>query len=393
VNEPPGSPAHGSPSKPDIAANAFYPILARASLFEVYANLLDLLWTRIAASGGPRNIVVVGPGAEALPFSEHREAVTTLVNGGNLILLDYNRDICDALPGFLERTGFGRPFRIERCRADTMIDVTRLHNTILIMEWNIRHGFPLPEASVDVMDMTVALHHVTQYVADVDTLFGHARRVLKDGGILHIGEGNVDMKYSERKLRRLAQDVYACGVRGVVVSDERCADVAPRQWHVGESVGEATIRIAPSGMLGIHHPDGARLATCLRNAGYKQMYVTNTLVVLPLIDHAMEEDFQGMIAPVRAFYRVLFELTLRRLDPAHHDEFFTVAHKEQSDAERGIVEYYSLPSVLCDALVTNGFTLDEMRFTKQSPFVNILAIKRTAAGSSPSLPQPHPQDS
>ncbi len=93
-------------SKPDIAANSIFPILARASLFELHANLLELLKKHLSALEGAKNIVVVGPGAEALPFSEHLEIVATLVNGGNLILLDYNREICDKLPAHLEKTRF-----------------------------------------------------------------------------------------------------------------------------------------------------------------------------------------------------------------------------------------------------------------------------------------------
>jgi len=36
-------------SKPDIAANSIFPILARASLFELHANLLELLKKHLSA--------------------------------------------------------------------------------------------------------------------------------------------------------------------------------------------------------------------------------------------------------------------------------------------------------------------------------------------------------
>ncbi|MCI0668608.1 MAG: hypothetical protein L0Y43_11210 [Methylococcaceae bacterium] len=83
-------PGGGKSSKPDIAANPIYPVAARAALFDLHANLLDLLERGLAPRESPRNIVVVGPGSEALPFSEHLETVSALLNGGNLILLDYS---------------------------------------------------------------------------------------------------------------------------------------------------------------------------------------------------------------------------------------------------------------------------------------------------------------
>ena len=90
----------------------------------------------------------------------------------------------------------------------------------------------------------------------------------------------------------------------------------------------------------------------------------------------MEEDFQDMIAPVRAYYDAITELCLQRLDPAYHEEFVEALSKERSDAERGIVEYYSPPSTLCDALINTGFIIDEKRHTANGPFVNILAINQ-----------------
>ena len=48
------------------------------------------------------------------------------------------------------------------------------------MEWNIRKGFPFPEASIDAIDMTLSMHYVTQYASDIADLFGHVRNVLKN---------------------------------------------------------------------------------------------------------------------------------------------------------------------------------------------------------------------
>jgi SAM-dependent methyltransferase len=362
--------------KPDIAATSLYPALARVTLFELHANLLHLMGKGLARVAGPRNIVIVGPGSEALPFSEHREEVTRLARGGNLILLDYNRQICDRLPSYLESRGFANGFRIVRCGEGETPDVANSRNTIFIMEWDLKNGFPLPNSTAHAVDMTLALHHITQYASDLEHLFRQVGEVLAPGGIVHVGEGNVDMKYSERKIRRLVDDLCSFGTGRVEVWDGRYGDDAPRNWRTGEGGGAMTVRITPRGMVTVEHGDGEVLAEFLAGRGYKQLHASGRMVVLPLIDHAMEEDFQGMIVPVRAFYATLTELCLKGIDAGLHGEVLRVVHKEQSDAQRGIVEYYSLPSVLCNALVEAGLSLDEFISTDIGPWVNILASRR-----------------
>jgi hypothetical protein len=376
MSKPNANPDAGNTSKPDIAANTIYPALARATLFELHTNLLDLLGKGLSSRKAPKSLVVVGPGSETLPYSDHMESLSSFLDGGNLILLDYNKEICDKIPAYLESKGFASRFRIERAKDEGIIDPENFHNSILVRQWNIRDGYPFPVASVDAIDMTVSMHHVTQYASDISGLFMHARNTLKTGGVLHLGEGDVDMKYSERKIKRFAQDVLASGVRGVMVSDSRYGDFSPRQWQVGEADAEALINVTSNGMVSINHADVETVSSHLAKSGYKQMHVTDNAVVLPLIDHAMEEDFQDMIAPVRAYYDAITELCLQRLDPAHHEEFVEALSKERSDAERGIVEYYSLPSTLCDALINTGFIIDEKRHTANGPFVNILAINQ-----------------
>ncbi|MGR8999129.1 MAG: hypothetical protein ACU88J_08790 [Gammaproteobacteria bacterium] len=370
------NPDASNTTKPDIAANTIYPALARATLFELHANLLDLLGKGLASKKASKNLVVVGLGSEALPYSEHLEALFSLLDGGNLILLDYNKEICDKIPAYLESKGFASLFSIDRSPDENVIDPNNYHNTILVRQWNIRNGYPLPVASIDAIDMTLSMHHVTQYASDIGKLFEHAKNILKTGALLHIGEGDVDMKYSERKIKKFAHDVIASGVQGVMISDSRYADFSPRQWPVGNENTEALIHVTSNGMVSIRHTDVEMISSHLAKSGYKQMHITDNAVVLPLIDHAIEDDFQEMIAPVRAYYDAITELCLRRLNPVYHEKFVKALSKERSDAERGIVEYYSLPSTLCDALIDTGFKIDEIRHTANGPFVNILAINQ-----------------
>jgi hypothetical protein len=378
ISKPNANPDAGNTSKPDIAANTIYPTLARATLFELHANLLELLGKGLLSLEAPKNLIIVGPCSEALPYSEYMEALASILNGGNLILLDYNKEICDKIPAYLESKGFASRFRIERSKDEGIIDPENFHNTILVRQWNIRDGYPLPVASVDGIDMTVSvsMHHVTQYASDISGLFTLARNTLQTGGVLHLGEGDVDMKYSERKIKKFANDVLASGVQGVIVSDSRYGDFSPRQWQVGEEDMEAVIHVTSNGMVSIHHADIETVSSQLAKSGYKQMFVTDNAVVLLLIDHSMEEDFQDMIVPARAYYDAISEICVQRLDPAYHEAFVEALSKERSDAESGIVEYYSSPSTLCDALINTGFIIDGKRHTVNGPFVNILAINQ-----------------
>jgi hypothetical protein len=95
MSESYANPDAGHTSKPDIAANTIYPALARVTLFELHANLLELLRIWLSLREAPKNLVVVGPGSEVLPYSEHLELLVSLLDGGNLILLEYNKEICD----------------------------------------------------------------------------------------------------------------------------------------------------------------------------------------------------------------------------------------------------------------------------------------------------------
>ena len=98
-------------------------------------------------------------------------------------------------------------------------------------------------------------------------------------------------------------------------------------------------------------------------------------VVMPLIDASIEDDFQGMIVPVRDYYRKIRETTLKGIDPDKKDAFLQAIGKEQSDAERGLVEFYSPPAMIMDCMDKAGFIVDAPVYTKHGPFANLIARK------------------
>jgi hypothetical protein len=369
-------------TKPDIAAQSIYPALARASLFDLHENELELLDKGLSKIKGPRNVVIVGPGSEVVPFSENLETVINMLNGGNLILMDYNGDICNKIPAYLTEKGFNEKFDIKKIKGE--FDPRKSSNTIFIQDRNILDGYSVPDNSISAIDMTVSVHHATQYEEDIATICNEAKRALQPGGILHIGEGDVDMKYSERKINKIVQDIFDSGTKTVKTSDKRYQDLEPRfnmfcrTRHPGK-YDRADVFISRRGAVEIIATNPSKLYRHLEETGYKQIHKTvhktEKNIILPLIDHAIEEDFQGMIVPVRAYYQAIKDTCLPRLDKKHHDAFAKALSKEQSDAERGLVEFYSPPSMICNNMRKTGLSIDERRYTKHGPFVNISAIK------------------
>ncbi len=363
--------------KPDIAATSAYPALARALMSEMHNNQLEMISKGLKNIKGYKTLVIVGPGAEVLPISENKEWLIKNLDGGNLMLMDYNEDICvNKIPSFLKSIGFDDDFSIENIVGNN--DLREGNNRILIQPRDIRKGYAVPDNNISGIDMTVAVHHATQYESDILDFFNEAYRVLQPGGFIHIGEGNVDMKHNERKLHKIADDLLAYGAESVKVTDARYSSDEPREILKG--VGNpVNVSITNKGMVSITDIDDAeKLADHLTGIGYKHMITHDDGLIMPYIDHAMEDDFQGLIVPVKQYYTNIRNDCFPHLPEKYVEGVTKAWEKEQSDAERGLVEFYSPPQMLVDNLKKSGFDVDEVRYTDKGPFVNILAVKGDA---------------
>lgn len=359
-------------SKEDLAPKLIYPALARALMYNLHENALRMIGNSLKDIEGPRTLVVVGPGKEVLPYSENMPQVKRMLNGGTLLLMDYNETICDGAKNYLE-TKDTEGLKVKRTQMPK-----KEADTILIQHRNIKEGYSAEDSTIDAIDMTVAVHHVTQYRSDIVDLFKEAYRALKPGGFLHIGEGDVDMKYNERKLHKIANDLLASGETSVKVLDHRYHDdVEPRETNFGEeSENPAEVYISNRGMVTITGADVQRVMNHFENgAGYKQLLPEEERIVMPFIDHCIEADFQGLIVPVREYYKQITDTCLKRLAPELHQEFLDAIGKEQSDAERGIVEFYSTPSMVQNCMKEAGFVVEDVDYCKHGPFWNVIARK------------------
>ncbi len=360
-------------SKDDIACKGVYPALARALMPDLHANTLELL--KKGTSGKECvDLLVVGPGTEVLPFSERPATVDRLASG-NLILVDYNESICKKIPEYLKSIGFLSNREIKELKG--RYSGNSGEKNIYVGKQDVRAGFPdFADKSIDAIDMTVAVHHATQYERDVLRIFKDAYRILKDDGVLQIGEGNVDMKHSERKINRIVRDLLEGGAKGVKITDKRYTDRDAREFYVGDRAAASEMYLNDAGLIRISGLESAvKTAEQFKSKGYKQMIPVGNELVLPLIDASIEEDFQGLIVPVREYYAHITRDTLDRIDSSKRDDFLKAIGKEIMDAERGLVEYYSSPSIVINNLEKAGFAVDKPIYTKRGPFVNLLARK------------------
>ncbi len=310
----------------DIGSTRIYPQLARASLFNLHANALEIIMENLGAFQGPKNFVVIGPGAEVVPFSENLETVVSMLDHGSLVLMDYNADICAKIPAYLQHKGFGDRFTIVQVPKGEIIDPRKSSDTIYVVEHDVAEGLAVVDGSVSGVDMTLSVHHVTMYLDDITRIGADVKKVLAPGGFLHVGEGDVDMKYSERKIRSLAEEMLEMGERGVKFYDMR-------NCH-GDCDGERNLYFGDEDYSGRFSVDNKGDVTMLFGRG--RLRYTNaarmqekyggridelgeikgqkTVLNFPLIDIGRPEDFQGMVVPVVNYYEGIGEVTLPRLE-------------------------------------------------------------------------------
>ena len=353
------------PTKPDIAASSAYTLIANTVLKELHSNALKLLKNELSAKSDLKSLMIVGPGSDVLPFSNEIEYILeTIGTEGNLILLDYNSDICNNAKIRLTKNSFFDVYSDSNTvlSENEVFDPLNHRGFIHIQNHNIKQGFYVPDNSVSAIDLTVAVHHITQYEQDLEKVLRQAFQVLQPGGALHLGEGNVDMKHSEKKIINIVNTLYDAGEKKIFLSDERYQDSPSRVQKIGEQSRQKTsahVRVTQKAMVHIRYSENItdiKIINAFENAGYKSITNTGDQVIFPLIDHGIESDFKGLVVPVREYYQRIVDCFE---DDPKYAQCIHAIQKEQSDAERGIVEYYSHPDMIVKNLKKVGFKIKE----------------------------------
>lgn len=394
-----------------------YALAVPGLLADQHRVLLSSLEAHLSGQTAP-TLLVLGCGGEVLPYSFQYEdgalgesnirRVHAMIREGSLMLAD----VTDSDESGLRRShevlahcGFFHPgrFCFRRAGGDTFVPEGKMHldaypkSSVIFLQQNLRDPLLIADESVDAIDANLALHHVTQTRECMLRMYRELCRVLKPGGLLHLGEGNVDMNYSERKICRIGADLAEILGRDVIVQDARDPDY-PYHYRITPSSQDSLLRAAPSreeadillsaeGVVRLQpresrvafgpSPTNRRLMDELARRGFPQLLLMSDHVVLPLIDPLMECDRKGLIEGVDRYYKTITE-RCRRAYAGKRDEVVCATERgvciERGYAARGIVEYYMGEPLILDALGKAGF--EEVRVIRQSePFYNVLARK------------------
>lgn len=295
--------------------------------------LLDTLESHFQRSPDG-NLLVLGPGRTVLPYScqytpdgklgeSNKQRIKSIIGDGRIVLLDYVSDGLEEALQTLETTGFfDENYFKAGLTSNENFDVEQGEKgSISFLVNNLRDDLKIGDCSIDAADGTLSIHHASVTRQELNGVYEEIFRILKPGGLLHLGEGQVDMNYSEDKLIRIGQDLSSLLASLVRIVDEREKDngyVVNSVFEPGKSYsglpvindinGSYTpIRITGEGMVVIKAtaPDQVALvdgkseviAQQLNEKGYKQMFVFSDSIVIPLIDPEMPEDVVGQMVP------------------------------------------------------------------------------------------------
>jgi len=246
------------------------------------------------------------------------------------------------------------------------IDISSLEGrTIALVKANARDPLPFPDNSFDCIDATLCIHHVIPYLFNLDSVTSELNRILKPGGMLHYGTGNVDMDSESRIVKHAG------------IAKER----------TGKEVGIRDLREQGKGYIVTGSVDGLRIKPDDLNSydvvlnidadgivSYDSSTLSNQFGSTPLIVPESDSEF---INQIHSFYQSIFNLTLTG---GHNEEtlgeYKTALDFEESNARKGVVEYYQKFNRLQRALEKAGFENITRTIHKNNPFYNITALKR-----------------
>ncbi len=368
-------------------------------------------------------LLVLGCGGEVLPYSlKYRDGALTssnvarvqaMIRKGRIILLDLTDSSESGLrrsEEVLTRCGFfnRKRFHARRAAGKTFVPAGQVHSTdfpfasIIFLQQNLRDPLLVGDESLDAIDANLSLHHVTQTRETMLRTYRELYRTLKPGGLLHLGEGNVNMNYSEHKLARIGADLARIFRREVAVQDDRDPnhslhyllppDIKDPVLRLSPPTKRADIYVSADAIVHLRPASVAAEASTrtsvrilgdeFRSRGYRQCLVMADHLALPLIDPLLDADRKGLIDPVVAYYETALN-RCRRAYAGKRDDLLRATECaiaiERGYAASGIVEYYMGEALILEALATTGFK--DLRVIRQSePFYNILAFKPLAQG-------------
>lgn len=411
-----------SPKKEDIAGSPVYRLIARNSLRELHNTLMKSIYGFFNSRSEKHTLVVAGQGPEVVPFSRNLDIVEEMIGDGNIAMFDYNSDIIDTSIDALLNPRFDpdevvpdskrkgiteRGYELVDIDSDTIVNLRELgKKKITVRQGDLFGSFAFEDGSVSAFDSTLAIHHVTAYQQGLEHVIGEVYRILEPGGLFHWGTGNVNMRYQEEKVHRVANVLKNFYKADVALEDRR--DPATGQGNVvarafysnslhylrvplvdestyavnfEESVNPIKMQLTKEGGIYIQLGEGRKaeeFKDYLIKSGFKQVHVIGKdEVLLPIIDQGMREDRDQFLESVRNYYHGIIGLNTEVFadKPDVAAKVFAVDNKEFGDASRGLFEYYTSPEIIIGMLQSRGFGNIDYKSDSKGIWCNITAQK------------------
>ena len=238
-----------------------------------------------------------------------------------------------------------------------------LENKLTFFQHDLREPLPRVLGSFDVIESSFTLHHVAQYTETLAARLKEVYTVLDKNGLFHLGEGFCDMGYSEKKIKRIGEDIMESLGYPITLIDKRQANYVykltfePGKEPKLEKVCESALD--PSNQIiidadGLAHFPGKfiNISSAKKNDNYSLKF--------PLISPESKEDQDSLIKPVHDFYAPTNK-EIAALAPSNKTspELIQIAVQADLDelhnAERGLAEYYRSEKDALNLLSTAGF--------------------------------------
>lgn len=416
--------------KKDIANSTdIYPVIIANPIFRnLHNELLYTISKHIETIKDERNLLILGISPIASPYGDNKETFFSLFhNKGKIIAIDYNLRVISKCFQYLHQKGFfgrgnfkpkiivsSKQKSIKLLNANlkdylkrnlitpgdlieinkNILDINSLEtNSFIFIEKDLREKLNIPNNSASCIDATITLHHVAAYRQKIKQALEEIYRILKPRGLLHYGDGFVNMRRSEEKINSLMNLLTYISKNNLLLVDKRDIDKVQQAFYeygkiykyapLIENPKKREVKIIEiTNKGGIIIPYLTKdIISKLRNNGYKHIIEKKHSIELPLIDPDIKED-QSMIKEVNEYYDLNKKLKLN-LEGFSQSQMHLAVQKgdeERLNALRGLVEYYCPVDFIISIIKEIGFAnirleLPNKKFVKKPVIGAIIAYK------------------
>lgn len=393
-------PENCKSEKRDIANSTdLYPIIISNPIFK---NLHELLLKEITGfmrkQSDDRTLLILGLSPVASPYADNKEAVLEILGAsGKIITLDYNMKVIISALKYMHRNTLFSVLNpliyldsykeideiLESLGAiakRNLILVSRENidpslmdaKTFLCYKKNLNHGLNISRNSVDCIDATLTLHHVSPYRQQLKKILEELYATLKPGGMLFYGDVFVDMRASEAKINKIMNEFTSVIGKDTMMLDDRDSEwkayalyrfgeeysKTPKISHQKPDVKCPLIKITNEGTIVLPIiGDKTKYVDKLNLLGYFSKQIFADRIEIPLIDPAVERhhvrnvsEFQDLVKNLKIDFFCTTNFNGEDIEKA-----ISRGLEEKENALKGLFEYMSSKEFLVKLLEEVGF--------------------------------------